>query len=143
MKAIFLPLVWAGLALASVTASAQTAHARGIMGFDHIASQQVGKVLVAFCKKNGCRANVHTWQLTVGNTTPVSVGGGCRRAGINYDFCVGVWGKEGMTFMNPARTQQLKAMLEAKGAKVTLMDCSFEVGNSFGHYVCADGKPLP
>ena len=143
MKAILLPLMCVGLALTSVAANAQTAHPRVIAGFDHIAPQQVGNVLAMFCKKNGCKADSHTWNLIVGNTRPVGVGSACRQSGSNYDYCVGAWGDEGRAFMNPARTQQLKAMLEAKGAKVTLMDCSFEWGSGHGRYVCVNGKPLP
>lgn len=140
MKKIVLTLTWTGLALTFVMASAQTAHPRIIAGFDHIALQQVVKVLVAFCKENGCKADSHG-ELTLGNTRPVSVGSGCYLADRNYDYCVQTWGNEGTAFMNPARTQQLKAMLEAKGAKVTLMDCSFE-WSGHDNYVCANSKPL-
>lgn len=150
MKAKLLPLMWAGLALTSAVANAQTASPRVIAGFDHIAPRQVGKVLAAFCEKNGCDAKFlgkkygYVWNLIVGNTRPVMVGSACRQAGFNYDYCVDAWGDLGEAFMNPARTRQLKAMLEAKSAKVTLMDCSFEWGSGgSGHYVCANGKPLP
>ena len=141
VKAIISPLMWTGLALTSVVANAQTAHPRVIAGFDHIAPQQVGKVLAAFCKENGCKADGNTWNLTVDNTTPVSIGSKCHPAGLNYDYYVQAWGSADKAFMNSARMQQLKAMLEAKGATVTLMNCSFEW--SHGNYVCANSKPLP
>ena len=139
MKSMLRASLSTGLALTFVMANAQTAHPRVIAGFDHAALPQVLDVLAAFCKENGCNANSHG-QLIIGNTTPISVGVECSLAGHNYDYCVQAWGNEGTVFMNPTRTQQLKAMLEAKGAKVILMDCHFGWGNSGpGSYVCADG----
>jgi hypothetical protein len=139
--------MWTGLVLTSLVANAQTARPRVIAGFDHIAPQQVGNVLASFCRDNGCDAKFlgkkygYVWNLIVGNTRSAMVGSACRQAGFNYDYCVDAWGDEGKAFMNSARIQQLKAMLQTKGARVTLIDCSFEW--SHGNYVCANSKPLP
>jgi len=132
MKAIFPLLLRVGLVLIAVAADAQTAPPIVTAGFDHIAPQQVDQVLVVFCKENGCNAEFlgkqygYVWNLIVGNTRPVMIGSACRSAGLDYDYCVGEWRGGGKTFMDYSRMQKLKRMLEAKGAKVTLMGCNFE-----------------
>lgn len=149
MRTLVQALVWAGGALVCASSGAVIpANPRAIAGFDHIRPQQVGSVLAAFCKRNGCAAQFlgedhgnYGWNLNVGDTRPVLVGTGC--AGISHRYCVQTWGADGKTFMTLKRTQQLKRMLEAKGAKVVLMDCSFGPTKHGNDYVCTNGKPPP
>ena len=60
--------------------------------------------------------------------------------GIPHEYCVETWGSFGKEFMSSVETQQLKNLLEAAGAKVTMMDCQLHLG---GRDVCTNGKPPP
>lgn len=145
-------LISVGLGFACVCTSSGAiipANPRVVAGFDGISVQGIGEVFTAFCRRNGCTARFLDaktgsigWSLIVGDTRPVSVGPGCW--GVPHHDCVQTWGRDGRAFMTPVRLQQLKQMLEDKGAKVVLMDCSFKETEGIGqHYVCTNGKSPP
>lgn len=121
---------------------------RIIAGIDDISPKNLGEVLSRFCKENDCKAQLdwhendnYNWNFYWNDgRTPVSVGGTCTR--IHHHYCIQTWGVEGRAFMNDERTLELKKMLEAKGAKVVLMDCSIGGTDGF-RYVCTNGKPPP
>jgi hypothetical protein len=153
MKPILRALLGAGLVFVWASSSAIVPGMPPIIaGFDGIAPQQIAIVLAEFCKSNGCdvqRVSESTqggsWNLTVGNTTPISVGGRGRRTQyFSHEYYVVAGEDVGEGFVTVARVQQLKHMLEAKGAKVTLMDCHGEWGKGGRHYyVCAHGNSPP
>lgn len=140
--------LWVGIAFVCATSGAVVPGARPIIaGFDDIAPQKVTDVLARFCKKNGCDVQFvtedrpsHVWNLTVNNTTPITVGGGRYAPGYSHEYYVLAGGGVGYGFVTVARVQQLKHMLEANGAKVTLMDCSVKHTSHGSDYVCTNGK---
>ena len=122
---------------------------RTIVGIDHIKPHEVGVVLREFCKINGCTAKLETEFLKYGYGWHIYLRDGKWIAGaaegcplISHRYCVQTEGPLGDSFMTKARVVELKRLLEAKGAKVTLMDCKV-TARSFPKYACANGKPSP
>lgn len=146
MKALLFALISLSAALvANQSYATIPADPRTIAGIDHISPQSLGNALSEFCRKAGCVSKLtwhkngdYGWDFFLdGKRLPAGAGSGC--AGIPHNYCVQTVGPEAKTFMDKDRVMTLKKILEAKGAKVTLMDCQARVGR----YVCADGKPPP
>lgn len=133
----------------SVSQAIIPANPRTIMGIDGISPDHFGGVLSLFCRKNACESKLewhknggYAWNLYWSNgLSPASAENVC--GGIPHRYCVHTWGAEGKAFMNDGRMLELKKMLEAKGAKVVIMDCSVEPTDHGFDYVCTDGKPPP
>ena len=119
---------------------------RTIAGVYHIKPHEVGVVLREFCKTNGCTAKLETeflkygygWNIYIRNGKWVA-GAGEDCALIPHRYCVQAEGPLGDAFMTKTRVTELKWLLEAKGAKVTLMNCKLRPGDA----LCANGKPPP
>jgi hypothetical protein len=144
-------LVWLTVVMVFTSSHAMIpANPRTIAGIDGITPEQLGEALSQFCKVSGCISKLvwhakdgHLWNISLyDGSTPVMVGDGCPST--HHTYCVETWGYLGKRFMSSVRTQRLKGMLEAKGAKVILMDCMFAPDRK-RHvlYVCTNGKPPP
>ena len=152
---IFALIVIIGLAGLSPSSHAVIpANPRTIMGIDHIAPRELGAVLRTFCKTNGCTVKLdrdslkygYGWSFYIGkprsiySSSVLGIGDGCAR--IPHRYCAQIFGPLYAGFVTKARLAELKRLLEAKGAKVTLMDCKV-TAQSFPKYACANGKPPP
>ena len=146
MKVLATFFVWLGGMLVCASSGAVVpANPRTIAGFDNIQPSAVGDVLGAFCRTNDCTAKLTwgnaVWHLYVADTQVAGIGKDC--AGIPHHYCVQTTGPVAKAFMTPARIQQMARLLEDKGAKVVVMDCSVEWTSHGLDYICTNGKPPP